>query len=211
MKCHSYLPNPSVTWAAMDVPALVGAYLAEAGRFLEREEFIFEARRLINWVADKQTDYGAWYYTYPPGDSHINHDNYHTAIILDCIERYGAASGDEGFAEVYKLGLDYYRHALFNQDGSPRWMNNRDYPHDIHGAASGILCFLRAGQHDSSYYPLADRVLAWALCRMYDSRGYFYYQETPLYRKKFTLLRWCNTWMAWAMAAWLRVRAGKAC
>lgn len=209
MKCYSYLPDSSVTWAVMDVPALVGAYLAEAGRFLEREEFILEARRLINWVADKQTDYGAWYYTHPPGDSHITHDNYHTAIILDCIDRYGLASGDESFTEAYRLGLDYYQHNLFNEDGSPRWMNDRDYPHDIHGAASGILCFVRAGRYDPCYNPVADKILSWALRRMYDSRGFFYYQETPLFRKRFTLLRWCNAWMAWAMAAWLSIRASK--
>ena len=210
MKCYSYLPDPSVTWAVMDVPALVGAYLAEAGRFLEREEFIFEARRLINWVADKQTDYGAWYYTHPPGDSHITHDNYHTAIILDCIERYGQASGDESFVEAYRLGLDFYRRNLFNEDGSPRWMNDRDYPHDIHGAASGILCFVRAGRYEPDYYHLADKILEWTLRRMYDPRGFFYYQETRFFRKRFTLLRWCNAWMAWAMAAWLRPRAWNA-
>jgi hypothetical protein len=209
MKCYSYLPDPSVTWAVMDVPALVGAYLAEAGRLCKRAEYISEARRLITWVVDKQTDYGAWYYTHPPGESHITHDNYHTAIILDCIDRYGEASGDERFVQSYRQGLDYYERELFNKDGSPRWMNNRDYPHDIHGAASGILCFLRATRHDVRYGSQADRTLLWALQGMYDARGYFYYQETRLYRKKFTLLRWCNAWMAWAMAAWLSVRAGK--
>ena len=207
MKCYSYLPDASVTWAVMDVPALVGAFLAEAGQLLERTEYISEARRLINWVADKQTDYGAWYYTYPPGDSHITHDNYHTAIILDCLDRYREASGDESFIQVYRLGLDYYRRELFNEDGSPRWMNNRDYPHDIHGAASGILCFVRAVQHNPAYLTQADQILSWTLGHMLDSRGYFYYQETPLFRRSFTLMRWCNAWMAWAMATWLRNRS----
>ena len=207
MKCYSYIPDSSVTWAVMDVPALVGAFLSETGRFLDRAEYMAEARRLLNWVADKQTDYGAWYYTHPSGDSHITHDNYHTAIILDCLDRYHKASGDESFFDVYRIGLDYYRRMLFNENGSPRWMNNQDYPHDIHGAASGILSFVRASRHDPSWGAEADNILDWALHRMYHPRGYFFYQEGPFFLKRFTLMRWCNAWMAWAMSAWLSLRA----
>jgi hypothetical protein len=42
---------------------------------------------------------------------------------------------------------------------------------------------------------------------MYDPAGRFHYQETRWYRKRFTLLRWCNAWMARALAHLLRVAA----
>lgn len=159
MKCYSYVPDERVRMAVMDVPALVAAYLAEAAA-LVTVEAAAEATRLLTWVADKQTEYGAWYYTHPPGDSHITHDNYHSGIILDCFARYRAATGDDRFDEVYRRGLEFYRERLFSAAGAPRWMSDREYPYDIHGAASGILCFTRAGIREPAYRDDATRVLA---------------------------------------------------
>ncbi len=204
MKCVSYVPDPSVTWAVMDVPALAGAFLAEAGDLLGRAEYLAEARRLLNWVADKQTEYGAWFYTHPAGDSRITHDNYHTAIILDCFDRYRVATSDLGFDQVYREGLHYYREHLFCADGAPRWMNDKEYPYDIHGAASGILCFVRAAATDPAYAEMAKLICDWTLDNMYDSRGFFYYQKTRWLTRRFCLLRWSNGWMCRALAALLR-------
>jgi hypothetical protein len=209
MKCYSYVPSETVDWAVMDVPALVGAFLAESGSLLGRGEYVAEAERLIRWVADKQTSEGAWYYTHPPGDSHVKHDNYHTAIVLDCLDRYRHASGDRQFEEPYHAGLRFYRERLFSEDWAPRWMSHREYPHDVHGAASAILCFARAAEHDSRHREAAVGVLRWALDRLYDPRGFFYYQETRFHRKRFCLMRWCNGWMSWALAVVLRAAAGE--
>ncbi len=210
MKCLSYVPDASVTWAVMDVPALVGAFLAETGEVLGEDGYRDEARRLLNWVADKQTDYGAWFYTHPADESLITHDNYHTAIVLDCFDRYRAATGDLRFDEAYWHGLGYYRDHLFMASGAPRWMNDKEHPYDIHGAASGILCFVRAAPRDGAYAENARRVLDWTLANMYDPRGFFYYQKTRWYTKKLCLLRWANGWMCRALAALLRYAGEKA-
>lgn len=214
MKCYSYVPSREVTWAVMDVPALVGAFLAEAGRVLETGEFESEASRLLNWVADKQTAAGAWFYTHPATDSHISHDNYHTAIILDCFDRYREATDDRRFDEVYSRGLDFYRDHLFEPNGAPRFMSDREYPYDVHGAASAILCFVRAAraaQRDrlspavaEERQGMAERVAGWTLANLYDPRGFFYYQRARFRTKRFCLMRWCNAWMSRALAAFLR-------
>jgi hypothetical protein len=210
MKCYSYVPDESVTWAVMDVPALVGAFLAEAASLLGRREYADEARRLINWVVDKQTDYGAWYYAHPPATSHITHDNYHTAIILDCLDRYRCGTGDASFDPAYWAGLRFYRERLFTDRWAPRWMSDREYPYDIHGAASAILCFTRAAERDPSYWTAAEGVLDWTLAQMYDPRGFFYYQKGRLLTKKFCLLRWSNGWMSRALAAVISFLSGAA-
>lgn len=202
-KCYSYVPDRRVSWAVMDVPALVGAFLAEAAELVEFDA-ANEAPRLLAWVAEKQTDYGAWYYTHPPGDSHITHDNYHSAIILDCFERYRDATGDHRFDPVYQKGLRFYDEQLVTPDGAPRWMNDREYPYDIHGAASGILCLTRAGLRSPAYRPRAARMIAWALEHMYDARGFFYYQKRPRGTRRFLLMRWANAWMSHALAYYLR-------
>ncbi|MGH7463146.1 MAG: antibiotic ABC transporter permease, partial [Longimicrobiales bacterium] len=136
--------------------------------------------------------------TDPPADSHIRHDNYHTGFILDALHRYMAASGDRSHLGRYETGLRFYAEKLFNGDGSPRWMSDADYPHDIHGAAQGILTFSR---HMAEWPGLALRIADWSLANMYDPEGRFYYQDRRWGRKKFTLLRWCNGWMALALSA----------
>ncbi|MFQ5524850.1 MAG: hypothetical protein ACE5GX_01180 [Thermoanaerobaculia bacterium] len=207
MKCYSYVPDPRVTWAVMDVPALVGAFLAEAAGIVDLQA-ASEATRLLNWVADKQTDYGAWHYTHPPGDSHIVHDNYHSAIILDCFDRYREATGDDRFDEVYRQGLRFYSDELVSAEGAPRWMSDREHPYDIHGAASGILCLARAGRRFPGYRELAERMVSWTLRHMYDPRGYFYYQKRPGGTRRFLLMRWANAWMSHALAYYLRATGG---
>ena len=77
-------------------------------------------------------------------------------------------------------------------------MHDVDFPHDNHGAAQGILTFSR---HEKEYPGLADKIGQWTLDNMYHPKGRFYYQQTKHYTKRFTLLRWCNGWMARALSA----------
>lgn len=206
--CLAYVPDPSVRWAVMDVPALAGAFLAEAAQLTGQGELRADAARLVRWTARRQTDYGAWFYTDPPGESHITHDNYHTAIILDCLDRYRRASGDASFDAAYDRGLAYYRDHLFTRRWAPRWMSDREYPHDVHGAASGILCFVRAAARDPAWWEPAEGVLRWTLDSLYDPQGFFYYQRTRWGTKRFLLMRWANAWMCRALAAVVRAAAG---
>jgi hypothetical protein len=195
--CLGYMPVP-MKMRVMDVSVLIGSVLSQYAALSGNAGNSGHARRLMNYVARRQTDYGAWWYTDPPGDSHIRHDNYHTGFILDALQRYMVASGDRSHEGRYETGLRFYAEKLFNADGSPRWMSDADYPHDIHGAAQGILTFCR---HMKEWPGLALRIADWSLTNMYDPEGRFYYQDTRWGRKKFTLLRWCNAWMAFALSA----------
>jgi len=200
MLCYSYVPDALVSWAVMDVPALMGAFLAEAGQLLGEAGYMDLSHRLLNWVMEKQTDYGGWYYTHPADDSHITHDNYHTGIILDCIDRYRRATGNDEVHEIWEKGLTYYKYHLFSLDGAPHWMNDREYPYDIHGSAAGILCFARAALRLPEYVSTLETALNWPLEYMYNEQGYFYYQRTRHITKRICLLRWCNAWMCRALA-----------
>ena len=216
--CLSYVPLDEIEWAVMDVSALVAAVLARctaqgdvAGQ--RTSALRAQARRLMAFVVDKQTEYGAWFYTWPAADSHIRHDNYHTGIVLDCLADYMDFTGDHEWEESYRRGLDYYRDNLFMPDGAPRWMNDRTWPHDIHGAAAGILAFSRAaargGAAAEENVRRADLVLDWTLRNLHDPRGFFYYRKTRLGVRRLCLMRWCNAWMCRAMAQRLRTRASQ--
>lgn len=195
--CHSYMPLP-MTMRVMDVSILIGSVMAQYGNLSGDSAASATAQRFVRYVVNRQTPAGAWYYTDPPEDSPIRHDNYHTGFILDALWRYMNATDDRQWEAKYRLGLDFYARKLFNADGAPRWMSDRDYPHDIHGAAQGILTFAR---HRNAFPDLAERIAAWALSNMYHPAGRFYYQQRRYYTKRFTLLRWCNGWMARALAS----------
>lgn len=200
--CLSYMPV-DMQMRVMDVSILVGALLARWGRLTADSRHAETSARLVRYVVNRQTPEGAWFYTDPPGDSPIRHDNYHTGFILDALWRYVHATRDEGFRPAYDAGLSFYRLHLFEPDGAPRWMSDRRYPLDVHGAAQGILTFAR---HEREFPGFADRIASWAVDRLYHPDGRFLYQQGRFVTKRFTFMRWCNGWMARALAHLLRMR-----
>ena len=198
--CIAYVPFP-VKSIVLNINASAAAQIAKAAKISADDSLKNDAQRLMRFVVNRRTDYDAWYYTYPAKNSYIVHDNYHTGGIVDAIRDYGLYSGDSQFEDVYRRGLNYYASELFLPDGAPKHMNNRVYPFDIHGSAQGIISFSKAAAFDTEFLTLAHRVADWALKNMYDSRrGCFYYQKNRLLTKRFTLMRWCNAWMAKALA-----------
>jgi hypothetical protein len=195
--CLSYMPL-SMSMRVLDVSILVASVLAQFARQSNQPQWFQPARRLACYVVRRQTDYHAWFYTDPPGDSPIRHDNYHTGFILDALSSYMDASGERQWQSQYDAGLAFYAEHLFEPNGAPRWMSDRAYPYDIHGAAQGVLTFSR---HMDTHGDLARRIASWALDEMYNPEGRFYHQRTRWYTKKFTQLRWCNAWMVRALAA----------
>ncbi len=204
MKCVSYVPANDIRMAVMDVSALAGALMARVNKYARDAELAVEAKKLMNYVVGKQTDYGAWYYTYPPQDSLVKHDNYHTGFILNAILDYELATEDMSFRSAYIKGLEFYFNHLFLKNGAPKWMSHKKYPFDIHGAATGIETFSKASLYfDKFYFDIGNCIAKWAIDSMQDSKGYFYYQKGRMWTKKFTLMRWCNAWMAYALSCLL--------
>lgn len=195
--CLSYMPI-AMKMRVMDVSILISSVISQYCVLSNNTEHMSNAKCLVNYVVNQQTDYGAWFYTDPPQDSPIRHDNYHTGFILDALWKYMQACNDNTYLNAYLFGLEFYAKSMFNKDGAPRWMSDKDYPHDIHGAAQGIITFSR---HLDTFPGLSEKIASWAINNMYNDSGRFYYQKTSVYTKRFTLLRWCNAWMALAFAS----------
>jgi hypothetical protein len=106
-------------------------------------------------------------------------------------------TNDNSCQDAYFQGLEFYANSLFDINGAPKWMSDKNFPHDIHGAAQGVITF---SKHLDMYPGLSEKIALWALNNMYNNCGRFYYQQTPIYKKRFTLLRWCNAWMSLALA-----------
>lgn len=204
MKCLGYVPDKSMRMAIMDVSALAGALLARIYKYNGKMYIAEEAKKLMRFVVDKQTSDGAWFYTYPPEDSPVKIDNYHTGFILDTLLDYELGSGDMEYHETYRKGLDFYLQNLFLENGAPKWRSNKIYPMDIHGAGTGIATFSRAAIHEkNTYLNISKKIATWAIDNMQSSSGYFYYQKEKYFTKKFTLMRWSNAWMAYGLSSLL--------
>ena len=204
-KCIAYVPNISRQFRVINNNALAGALLAKIGKLTGETQLTRQASKLIEFVVQNRTPYDAWYYTVEPGQTLITHDNYHTGGILDALLEYELSTGDTRHRAVYGRALEYYRNNLFLSNGAPKWMNDKTYPMDVHGAAQGIITFALAGD-----FEFAARIADWAIRNLYKGDGNFAYQKLRWYTKRFTLMRWCNAWMARALAVLLQVEPTQA-
>ena len=211
MRCMSYVPVEEINWIVMDVSALTASIVSRINKYLNDDRIAKIAKKLIHYVVDKQTDNGAWYYTHPPGMKRI--DNYHTGYILDAILDFMNHTNDKSYLDNYSLGLDFYKNNLFLDSGAPKWYANKIFPFDVHGSAQGVLSLLKSAK----YFPeqperknniiFAKKIADWAIENMFNEKlGYFYYQQSRFYKKRFTLMRWCNAWMARALSELIRVK-----
>lgn len=198
-RCLSYIPTKKNKARVMDVSILVGALLSRYCHCAKHGKYQEIAKSLVAYVVNRQCEDGAWFYTDPPKDSPIRHDNYHTGFILDALSRYQCFANTDEYDEVYEKGLRFYRQNLFNSDGSPKWMSDQDYPHDIHGAAQGLITFSRHIDEDAG---LLEKISSWTIKNLYSGKGRFYYQKHKHFTKKVTFMRWCNAWSFKAFASY---------
>lgn len=186
---------------------LTGALLVKIWKHTRDAELLGVAQRQLNYTVNRRTDYNAWYYTHPPGKSRIRHDNYHTGGILDGLLEYYEETHDKRFMSVYWSGLEYYQRNLFEQNGAPRWMNTKKYPFDIHGSAQGIITFIKAARHDERFKPQAEIIANWPISNLYDrERHDFSYRQGRWMKWDYSLMRWCNAWMARALAQFIYLK-----
>ena len=179
---------------------LAGAFLVKLWNETRNPEMLSVATRLLSFTVNRRTDYYAWYYTYPRQMSPLRHDNYHTGGILDGLLEYWEEAGDDRFMDVYWKGLKYYSGSLFEKDGAPRWMNDRRYPHDIHGSAQGIITFSKAGLYRPEYLDQSKKIIEWTVKHLYRAKmNDFVYRKGRFIRWNYSLMRWCNAWMSRAI------------
>lgn len=202
MRSIGYVPGSR--WGVLNINGLAASILARTARHTGEAELSEHARRLIAFLVDKQTPYGAWNYAWPAQTSRVKHDNYHTGNVLDWVLDYATLTGDQSFREAYRKGLVFYRDHLFLANGFPKWRSDRIYPADAHSAAQGIVTFAKAAREfDPVYLDQARRVAGWCMANLQHPEGWFIYQQGRFWTKRYTLMRWCNAWMAYAFASLL--------
>lgn len=173
--------------------SLLGAKcLSIVYKYTGDQENLDLAKQTISACCKDQQKDGSWVYGMLPVQSWI--DSFHTGYNLDAIQFYQDISGDKSFQKNIELGFEYYIQNFFEEDGCPKYYNDKKYPIDIH--CPGQL-FVNLHTHNAycSNANLAKKVFHWTVENMQDSKGYFYYQIKKRFSSKISYMRWSNAFM----------------
>ncbi len=182
----------------LNANAIGARLLVELGSAFDEPTYRKQATSILDYVTAKQTATGGWLYTDPPTASHLSMDSFHNGFIIESLLRYRTLTGDDRYDESIDRALSFYRDVLFTDDGAPNWDESSAYPRDIHAAAQGIIVFTATGEFER-----ARQIIDWTMKTLYAGDGQFYYQRRRFYTKRFTLMRWCQAWMAYALSTYL--------
>lgn len=174
--------------------------LSYAYHYTRNEEYRELAEQSIRACCAGQRADGAWVYGMLPVQSWV--DSFHTGYNLDALIAYQELTGDTSYEEYMEKGFDYYIHHFFEQDGTPKYYDNKMYPIDIH-CPGQLLVTLNRLHKTKEYAEPAEKVLLWTIRNMQDKRGYFYYQLKLGISSKIPYMRWSNAFMFHAMSCYL--------
>ena len=195
----SYSPlDKSVVFNA----SLLGSrLLARVYSFTGEEELKTEAKKSIDFCCDYQKADGSWVYGTLPFHQWI--DNFHTGYNLECIADYIKFTGDKSYENQVARGFDYYINTFFTKDGIPKYYNNSTYPIDIHAPAQMVITLIKL-QKIEEHKQLLDKTLIWTIKNMQSKKeGFFYYQINKYFSSKIPYIRWAQSWMFYALSAYL--------
>lgn len=144
-------------------------------------------RDCMEWSVRRQRPEGSWPYGEAANQQWI--DNFHTGYNLVALRETG------WFPEAAARGFDYWDKTFWTAEFAPRYYHDGSGPVDIHCCAQGILTYLAFGEREK-----AERVAAWAVKNMWDSRGFFWYQRGWWWTNRIPYMRWSQAWMYYAVS-----------
>jgi hypothetical protein len=194
-------PQPSLQLEVHNANFLAAALLCRVYKHTGEEKFIAPALRVARYSAVKQREDGSWWYAEGPSQRWI--DNFHTGYNLCALRSIGQDSNTSEFDSSIRKGFDFYRGHFFREDGAVRYFHDRTYPIDIHCVAQSIITLVELQDLDSGNIPLAHSVLQWAMNRLWNDRGYFYYRVLRSGTIRTPYMRWSLAWMCLAMSTLL--------
>jgi hypothetical protein len=195
--CFSYSPIDQT--CVFNASMLAAETLASVGAVTGESDFCDLAMRAARYVVKRQRYDGAWAYGAAGNQGWV--DNFHTGYLLQSLSRIMKSCRDaRAFAEALECGYKFWRERFFLADGWPKYYDDALYPADTHTAAAAIVTLLEMRHLDNEALPLAEKIAAWLLNNMRDSRGFFYYQRKRFHTVRTPFMRWSQAWTAYALA-----------
>ncbi|MCA9748302.1 MAG: hypothetical protein KC414_04305, partial [Romboutsia sp.] len=183
--CFSYSPfdNQIVFNASMKAVRLLAQIYS-----INKDPKVKElADSAVKFVMNYQREDGAWVYS-----DKLNKriDNYHTGYVLTCLKEYIDMTGDKKYKEQMQKGFVFYKTNFIEEDGAPKFYNNKKHPIDCTSASQSIITLVEFGEIE-----LANKVAAYMITNMFDKDGYFYFRQFKTYLIKTPFMRWAQAWM----------------
>lgn len=196
----SYSPLPGND-TVFNASLLGSRLLSYCYKYTGNKDYLDAAKRSIKACCAGQKESGAWVYGMLPLQSWV--DSFHTGYNLDALADFRTITGDNSFDKYIENGYQYYIKKFFEEDGTPKYYDNKMYPIDIHcpGQLAVTVSRMNLWKKDKV---LVDKVLNWAIDNMQDKKGYFYYQLKPGWSSKISYMRWSNAFMFNAMSFYIK-------
>ncbi len=197
--CISYVPYRQSS--IHNSNATGAAFLARLGQLTGEQALLSAARDAMLYTCSRQRNDGAWFYAEEPKYHWV--DNFHTGYNLSALKVYRAASGDGSFDRQLSRGMDYFTANFFEEDGRPRYFDNRTYPVDIQCAAQAIETLSSFSDDRPECLGQAVRVADWTVTNMQAPDGHFCYRDLGWTRVTTPMLHWGQATMVKALAVLL--------
>ena len=141
---------------------------------------------------------GSWVY----GARHHHQfiDGFHTGYNLEALRLLSDALDTDEFEESIKLGLQYYKEHLFEEDGTAKYYNNNRYPLDMHSVSQAVFTLLKVGKTKDDF-AMAEKIINRSIQTLYmPKKQRFIYQKNKYFTNKVDYIRWTQAWVYYSFA-----------
>lgn len=197
--CVSYTATGTQGSTIHNHNMLAAALMAWTAHHRQDDALQALAREAMRYSCARQLPSGAWWYGEEPKYHWI--DNFHTGYNLDSLYYYENHRGDSEFADNIDRGLRYYLDTFFEDDGLPKYYNDKSYPVDSQCLSQAIdtLCLFSPSNDEAR--TLSKRVAMWGICNMRDPSGFFWFRRYPRFVSKVPMVHWAQATMYKALAS----------
>lgn len=197
--CFSYTPMDHSR--VHNVNLLAAELLARVFTKTGIAEFRDAAEQAARFTLARQRRDGSWWYG--EADSQAWIDSFHTGFVLVSLKNLIQDLNAGGWQSALDAGYQFYENRFFLADGTPGYYHDRLHPLDVHSAAQGIITFVEMTDLMPNAKAMASRVVRWALDKLRDPAGFFYFQRHRFYTIKIPYIRWAQAWMLYALSLYL--------
>jgi hypothetical protein len=194
-------PRPDTRVPVHNANFLGAALLCRLAKLTGERGTLDRALGVARYSAHCQRQDGAWSYGLASTQQWI--DNFHTGYNLCALHSIAAALDTDEFDHVIARGFRFYQDHFFEPSGAAKYFHDRTFPIDIHSVAQSLITLTAFRDLDHRADRLARAVLDWAMAKMWDDRGFFYYRVQRVLTIRTSYMRWSQAWMLLALATLL--------
>jgi len=92
--------------------------LTSASDLFSEDKYWIVAEGNLNYILEAQRQDGSWFYSTDGLNDFIDH--YHTCFVLKALAKITSIKNHEATERALEMGVQYYREALFNEEGLPK-------------------------------------------------------------------------------------------